>query len=86
MAKNRITELKQKDFSNKTNDLLQNQQREREEVESAHFLEYQEFNNKWDEEMGRTQAQNQEMINVLEEKHIKELEENRQKLESQLPT
>jgi hypothetical protein len=56
MAKNRITELKQKSYTNQVNELLQNQQRERDEVEQAHFHEYQEFNNRWDEEIQRIQV------------------------------
>ena len=55
MAKNRIVELKHKNYSNIVDNLLVSQQQEKEEVERAHFAEYQDFNNKWDEQMSQFQ-------------------------------
>jgi hypothetical protein len=85
MAKNRIVELKQQDFSRRREELLFNQAREKEEVEQAHILEYQEFNKNWDDLMAKTQEEHQQMYKNLEEKHVRELEENRQRLEQSLP-
>eukprot|EP00349_Pseudokeronopsis_sp_Brazil_P004350 CAMPEP_0202960760 /NCGR_PEP_ID=MMETSP1396-20130829/4912_1 /ASSEMBLY_ACC=CAM_ASM_000872 /TAXON_ID= /ORGANISM="Pseudokeronopsis sp., Strain Brazil" /LENGTH=56 /DNA_ID=CAMNT_0049680181 /DNA_START=218 /DNA_END=384 /DNA_ORIENTATION=+ len=54
-----------------------NQAKEREEVEQAHILEYQEFNKNWDEVMHKTEEDHTILIKQLEEKHVHELEENR---------
>ena len=43
--------------------------------------EYQEFNKNWDELMVKTQQENEQLMKLLEEKHIKEIEENRQKMD-----
>lgn len=85
MAKNRITELKLQDFNRRREELLYNQAREREEVEQAHILEYQEFNKNWDDLMQKTQDDHQQQLRGFEERHVRELEENRQKLEQELP-
>lgn len=85
MAKNRIEELKQQDFQKRMQELIFNQTREREEVEQAHIMEYQDFNKNWDQVLAQIEAQDQEMIRQLEERHIKQLEENRQQLEQSLP-
>lgn len=85
MAKNRITELKAQDFGRRREELLMNQAKEREEVEQAHILEYQEFNKNWDDVMSKTAEEHDQMIKILEEKHIRELEENRAKLDQTLP-
>jgi len=77
MAKNRIAELKSQDFNRKREELLFNQAKEREEVEQAHILEYQEFNKNWDDLMAKTQEENIQVTRGLEDKHVRELEENR---------
>ena len=48
-------------------------------------MEYQEFNKNWDNVLAQIEAQDQEMVRSLEERHIKQLEENRQFLEQSLP-
>ena len=85
MAKNRIEELKIQDFQKRREELIYNQTREREEVEQAHIMEYQEFNKQWDETLAQIEMQDQQAIKALEEKHVRELEENRQLLEQKLP-
>lgn len=85
MAKNRIAELKAQDFNRRREELLFNQANERQEVENAHILEYQEFNKNWDDLMAKTQEEHQQMLRGLEDKHVKELEENRARLEQTLP-
>ena len=86
MAKNRITELKEQDFLRRKESLAYAQAKEREEVEQAHILEYQEFNKNWDEVMRKTMEDHEMTIRSLEEKHVHELEENRAKLDQGLPT
>lgn len=86
MAKNRIQELKAQDSNRKREELLYNQAKEREEVEQAHIMEYQEFNKNWDDLMSKTQDEHQQMMRNLEDKHVRELEENRQRLDQTLPT
>lgn len=48
-------------------------------------MEYQEFNKNWDDTLAQIEQQDQQAIQGLEEKHIKELEENRAVLEQSLP-
>ena len=48
-------------------------------------MEYQEFNKNWDDTLAQIEQQDQQAIQALEEKHIKELEENRAALEQSLP-
>ncbi len=56
MAKNRIEELKQQDFQRRREEMIYNQTKEREEVEQAHIMEYQEFNKNWDENLQQVEA------------------------------
>ena len=86
MAKNRIAELKDQDFMQKREEMFLNQAKEREEVEQAHIMEYQEFNKNWDEVMKKTEEEHEELMNQMEQKHVRELEDNRSKLEQSLPT
>lgn len=58
---------------------------EKEEIEQAHLLEYQEFNKNWDDNMTQSQEQHEEVLRALEERHVRELEENRANLENTLP-
>ena len=55
MAKNRIEELKIQDFTRRREQLIYEQAREREEVEQAHLMEYQDFNKRWDELLGQNE-------------------------------
>ena len=57
--------------------MIFNQTQEREEVERAHIMEYQEFNKNWDQTLAQIEAQDQAAIGGLEEKHVRELEQNR---------
>lgn len=74
MAKNRIEELRAQEFQRRRDDLILNQTREREEVEQAHLMEYQEFNKNWDNTLAQIEGQDQQAIGTLEERHVKELE------------
>ena len=85
MAKNRIEELKLQEFQRRREELIFNQTKEREEVEQAHIMEYQEFNKNWDDTLAQIEVQDQQALQGLEEKHVHELEQNRQQLEEKLP-
>ncbi len=84
MAKNRIIELKAQDNQKRMEELLFQQAQEREEVEQAHVLEYQDFNKQWDDNMEKTVQEHEELVQGLEERHVKQLEENRHVLEEKL--
>lgn len=71
MAKNRIVELRQQDFQRRREELIFNQTKEREEVEQAHIMEYQEFNKNWDENLGQIEQQDQQALHGLEDRHVK---------------
>ena len=86
MARNRIKELRSKQSARMWEELMQRQESERQEVEQSHILEYQQFNKNWDEEAARMQAEHERLVYELENQHVKQLEENRQKLEGELPT
>ena len=85
MAKNRIIELKQQDLQKRREELLLQQAQEREEVENAHVEEYQQFNKQWDDVLNQLEQEQQNSILMLEDRHVKELEQNRQDLEQKLP-
>ena len=48
-------------------------------------MEYQDFNKRWDEALAQIEQQDQQAIRALEDRHIHDLEENRQMLEQKLP-
>ena len=48
-------------------------------------MEYQEFNKNWDETLAQIEQNDNMAQKNLEEKHIRELEDNRQRLEETLP-
>jgi hypothetical protein len=48
-------------------------------------MEYQDFNKRWDEALAQIEQQDQQAIRALEDRHIRDLEENRQVLEQKLP-
>ena len=85
MAKNRVSELKEQQYSLETQEMLFNHQQQREECEAAHIKQYQEFNQHWDRELQTAQDEDQQEIQSAENAHTKALEENRQKMETELP-
>lgn len=85
MAKNRISELKLQDYNRRYEELVFNQTQQREECEQAHIKQYQEFNQQWDEDLLETQKEDAQALAELEERHTKELEQNRAELEDRLP-
>ena len=85
MAKNRVAELKFQDYQRKYNELIFNQTQQREECESAHIKQYQEFNQQWDEDLLQTQQEDAMALAQLERQHAQELEKHHQELNAKLP-
>jgi hypothetical protein len=51
MAKNRIAELRLKDYENRKAEMDFNQEQQKNECEDAHKKQYAEFNQQWDEDL-----------------------------------
>ena len=85
MAKNRISELKAQEHQRQREEIIMNQAKEREEVEQAHVMEYQDFNKQWDDILMQEEQKNADAIRELEMRHVHQLEENRSELEKRLP-
>ena len=85
MAKNRISELKIKDYENKKAELEFNQTQQRVECEEAHKKQYAEFNAQWDQDLLQTQQEDAQALGELEDKHTRELQQLKNDLENKLP-
>jgi len=85
MSKNRIAELKLKDYENKKSELDFNQSHQKHECEEAHKKQYEEFNHQWDEDLLHTQQEDAQALGELEDRHTKELHHNKEELEAKLP-
>jgi len=84
MAKNRINELKIQDYERRMATKLMQQAQQREDCEQAHIKQYQQFN-QWDEDLLQTQQEDSQALAELEDRQTKEIENNRQILEENLP-
>jgi len=62
-----------------------NHQEQRSECEQAHIKQYQEFNQFWDTQLFELSEADQNELNTMDDRHTKELTDNRQKLEDTLP-
>lgn len=51
LAKNRIAELKEQQFTSQMEELMFLHEQQRNECEQAHIKQYQEFNEHWDREL-----------------------------------
>ena len=69
MAKNRIAELKEQEFSRAQEELIFMHEQQRQECEQAHIKQYQEFNEHWDNELQQAQQEDQNEILQMEERH-----------------
>lgn len=85
MAKNRIAELKANKKSKQLDELAIRQQNDCLELEETHIMEFNQFNQSWDQRMNEFQQHGLSLIKQLEEKHISALEEYSQTLEKELP-
>ena len=85
MAKNRIAELKDQEYNMEYQQLMFTHQQKQEEIQQAHIIQYQEFNQNQDFEIQRAQEEDQQEIVDIENRHTKALEENRAQIEENLP-
>ena len=69
MAQNRVTELKSQHYMRSQQELMFNQQSQKEECEQAHIKQYQEFNQQWDEDLLQTQQEDAQALGELEDRH-----------------
>ena len=85
MAKQRIEELKVQECQRQIDLLMQKQEQDRNQVDNAHSTEYQEFNQQWDHRLQEKEQEHMNLIQMLQEKHTKEIEENRALLDQRIP-
>lgn len=69
MAKNRIAELKEQEFTRAQEELIFMHEQQRQECEQAHIKQYQDFNEHWDNELQQAQTDDQNEILAVEERH-----------------
>ncbi len=86
MAKNRIAELKDQKKNKESDELKIRQQNDCLELEETHIMEFNQFNQTWDQRMNEFQQHGMSLIKQLEDKHIQQLELYAQDLEKDLPT
>jgi hypothetical protein len=73
LAKNRIAELKEQQFTSQMEELMFLHGQQRNECEQAHIKQYQEFNEHWDRELQQSQQEDSKEIQALEEKHTQDI-------------
>lgn len=81
MANNRVKELKKQLKERENSELEFRHQNDFQELEETHIAEFNNFNETWDNRMNDFQVHSAKLIQALEEKHQKEIEEFRQKVE-----
>lgn len=81
MAKNRIDELRVQHTQSQLEQLQLKGQQERQEIDEAHQKEFEQYAQEWDHRMQEKAETHANMLAQLEEKHMRELEENRIALE-----
>merc|ERR1712000_759968 len=84
LAKQRLIELRAQETQRKRDNLRSKQLSERLEVEEAHLLEFNQFNQSWDSRQQQFEHA-QELEAKMTEKHQHELEEFREKNEASIP-
>ena len=85
MAKNRIAELKENKKQKELDELNMRQQNDQLELEETHIMEFNQFNQQWDQRMNEFQQHGHGLLKAMEERHIKELEDYSGELEKSLP-
>lgn len=84
MAKNRIKELKQQQKDAILEEINYAHKTQLFELEETHISEFNHFNSEWDKRMNEFQVHSGELVNSLEEKHMQEREEHRDKMEQKI--
>jgi cobalamin biosynthesis Mg chelatase CobN len=82
LAKQRLIELRTQETQRKRDNLRSKQLSERLEVEEAHLLEFNQFNQQWDSRQQQYFEHAQELESKMAEKHQQELEEFRERNEA----
>ena len=85
LAKQRIEELKLQEGQRQMENLLLKQQQDRLQIEEAQQKEYEQFQQQWEQRIGEKEQEHEAMTQQLQDRHQKELEENRQVLENKIP-
>ncbi len=65
--------------------LLLKQQQDRMQIEEAQNKEYEQFQQQWEQRIGEKEQEHETLLQQLQDRHQKELEENRQVLENKIP-
>ena len=65
--------------------LLLKQQQDRMQIEEAQNKEYEQFQQQWEQRIGEKEQDHETLLQQLQDRHQKELEENRQVLENKIP-
>lgn len=85
MAKNRVAEIKAQEIQKFKDNLKSKQLSEKLEVEEAHLVEFNQFNQLWDKKMAEFQENAFGLEKNLIEKHDRQMQDLRTNLEKQLP-
>lgn len=85
MAKNRIGELRDSKKQKELDELNIRQQNDCLELEETHIMEFNQFNQHWDQRMNEFQQHGMSLIKALEDKHMKALDDYSMDLEKDLP-
>lgn len=85
MAKNRIAELKDQKKQKDLDELNIRQQNDCLELEETHIMEFNQFNQTWDQRMNEFQQHGLGLIKEKEELQHRELEDKAKELEETLP-
>lgn len=84
IAKNRLEELRNHEFSRRKEALRSRQIAERLGVEEAHMLEFQQFNAAWEAKFSEYEKKAQELDERMKNRHSNEIIEFQKKVEEQL--
>ena len=85
MAMNRIKELKKQLEAQNKEDISLRHQGDLTELEETHIAEFNEFNQDWDKRMNEFQQHSAQLLSALDEKHEQQYEEERKRLEENMP-
>ena len=85
MAKNRIAELKENKKQKELDELNIRQQNDQLELEETHIMEFNQFNQQWDQRMNEFQQHGHGLLKAMEERHISELDDYSSELDKSLP-
>lgn len=85
MSKNRLRELKEQEFGMEYQNLVFQHQQRKEDIQSEHLQQYNDFNNNYNMEFQKASEEDQMELDGLEARHNQQLAENRASLEETLP-